>query len=83
MRWQLIKYFRKNQSSVPFRVCLVPKKVLDLFFLQAFILFYFIFAWRVYYFQKKYHLGPFSLTIVFMTFDDKHFFYDAYITYYI
>lgn len=70
MRWQLIKYFRKNQSSVSWS------------FLSTslyFILCYFIFALKSLLFSEKI---SFSLTIVFMTFDDKHFFYDAYITYY-
>ena len=63
-----------------FGVCLVPKKVLDLFFLQAFILFYFIFALKSLLFSEKI---SFRLTILFMTFDDKHFFFDTYITYYV
>ena len=70
MRWQLIKYFRENQSSVSWS------------FLSTslyFILCYFIFALKSLLFSEKI---SFSLTIVFMTFDDKHFFYDAYITYY-
>ena len=61
-----------------FGVCLVPKKVLDLLFLQAFILFYFCFEGFII-FRKI----SFRLTILFVTFDDKHFFYDAYITYYV
>lgn len=70
MRWQLIKYFRENQSSVSWS------------FLSTslyFILCYFIFALKSLLFSEKI---SFSLTNVFMTFDDKHFFYDAYITYY-
>ena len=62
-----------------FGACLVPKKVLDLFFLQAFILFYFIFALKSLLFSEKI---SFRLTILFMTFDDKHFFFDTYSTYY-
>ena len=70
MRWQLIKYFRENQSSVSWSFLATS---------LYFILCYFIFALKSLLFSEKI---SFSLTIVFMTFDDKHFFYDAYITYY-
>ena len=78
MRWQLIKYFRKNQSSVS---GVFSSKESTWSFLSTslyFILFYFCLKSLL--FSEKI---SFSLTIVFMTFDDKHFFYDAYITYYI
>jgi len=79
MRWQLIKYFRKNQSSVS---GVFSSKESTLSFLSTslyFMLFYFIFALKSILFSEKISFRP---TILFITFDDKHFFYDVYITYY-